>query len=234
MESLVTAINNLGQRAWIDYIAIFSPIVLSVVAVWVSMATARKQNKIELFEKRYKVYTLLMTIIQIQKTLVKMKKKDYIVLDEKARARRYFMFCWEDKYYQQVPLKFHALYHEGKLYGYEVEKLNNEPLNLLLEEIVSDILKSMDIIQQYIFLFPKNTHECLHNIGEAYKKFMLSLVRSCNFTSENNTYEGKGTKLLELEWEYSDMEEKRKIFQEAIDIANKKQIIKQIQNLLQL
>ena len=42
-----------------------APIVVSIVAVFISVATARKQNKIALFEKRYMVLSQLNAVIAI-------------------------------------------------------------------------------------------------------------------------------------------------------------------------
>lgn len=56
MDQIVQAINSSHSRDWVDYLAIFAPFVLSIVAVWVSVSTARRQNKIALFEKRFVFY----------------------------------------------------------------------------------------------------------------------------------------------------------------------------------
>ena len=57
MQELIEAIEKLSQKGWVDYLIIIVPIMLSVIAVWISLATAHKQNKIALFEKRYKALT---------------------------------------------------------------------------------------------------------------------------------------------------------------------------------
>lgn len=56
MQELVDAINQSHSKDLIDIISIFSPLVLSVVAIAISVYTMHKQNKISLFEKRFKVY----------------------------------------------------------------------------------------------------------------------------------------------------------------------------------
>jgi uncharacterized membrane protein len=55
MEDIVKAIEKLAEKDIIDYLLVIVPIAISVVAVVISIATAKKQNKIALFEKRYKV-----------------------------------------------------------------------------------------------------------------------------------------------------------------------------------
>lgn len=57
MQDLVNAIHDLAVHDWVDYCAVFAPLILSAVAVLISIHTARKQNKIALFEKRYECYS---------------------------------------------------------------------------------------------------------------------------------------------------------------------------------
>lgn len=59
MCHLAEAIYSLGQRDFWDYLAVAAPLVLSAVAIGISIATAKKQNQIALFEIRHKVlYTI--------------------------------------------------------------------------------------------------------------------------------------------------------------------------------
>ncbi len=54
MGELIQAINNLSQTSWLDICAVVAPIILSVVAIIISINTARKQNKIALYQERIK------------------------------------------------------------------------------------------------------------------------------------------------------------------------------------
>lgn len=63
MEELLKAIQMLGNRDIIDIIGIFSPIILSVIAIFISIYTMWKQNKIALFEKRYMIISQLRLLI---------------------------------------------------------------------------------------------------------------------------------------------------------------------------
>lgn len=53
MYQVAAAVRALGTRDVFDYIAMFAPLVLSVVAIGISISTARKQNQIALFNMRY-------------------------------------------------------------------------------------------------------------------------------------------------------------------------------------
>ena len=63
MEGLVEAIEKLAEKDLIDYLLVIVPIVVSVVAIYISIATARKQNKIALFERRYNCLFQIKTVL---------------------------------------------------------------------------------------------------------------------------------------------------------------------------
>lgn len=53
----------LSTQTKVDYLIIVIPIILSVVAIYISITTARKQNRIALFDKRYVVLTHINAVI---------------------------------------------------------------------------------------------------------------------------------------------------------------------------
>ena len=53
MYQVAAAVRALGTRDWFDYLSVLAPLVLSAVAIWISISTARKQNRIALFNMRY-------------------------------------------------------------------------------------------------------------------------------------------------------------------------------------
>ena len=63
MENIVKAIEKLAAKDIIDYLLVIVPIVVSVVAIVISIATARKQNKIALFERRYNCLFQIKTVL---------------------------------------------------------------------------------------------------------------------------------------------------------------------------
>ena len=46
MEELIKAVESISEKNWIDYGLIFVPILISILAVVISVLTAKKQNKI--------------------------------------------------------------------------------------------------------------------------------------------------------------------------------------------
>jgi len=66
IQELIEAIEKLSQKGWVDYLIIIVPILLSVIAVWISLATAHKQNKIALFDMRYRALRCFCDIAEIE------------------------------------------------------------------------------------------------------------------------------------------------------------------------
>lgn len=63
MYQIAAAVRALGTRDWFDYLSVIAPLVLSVVAIWISIATARKQNRIALFELHFAALTDIRRIL---------------------------------------------------------------------------------------------------------------------------------------------------------------------------
>ena len=69
MDDLVKAIEKLAEKDIVDYLLVIVPIVVSIVAIYISIATARKQNKIALFERRYNCLFQIKTILNFSDTI---------------------------------------------------------------------------------------------------------------------------------------------------------------------
>lgn len=63
MDALVNAVESLSTKSAIDYLMVIVPIVISLVAIVISVCAARKQNKIALFEKRYEALTWIQSML---------------------------------------------------------------------------------------------------------------------------------------------------------------------------
>ena len=62
MEDIIKAIEKISQKNIVDYLLIIVPIIISLAAIIISVSTARRQNKIAMFERRY---TALATIKKV-------------------------------------------------------------------------------------------------------------------------------------------------------------------------
>lgn len=80
MEELVSAIEKLAEKSTFDYIIIIAPILLSIIAIGISIFTAHRQNKIALFEKRYEVISEVKSILAFAKTVSDYKDKRKILI----------------------------------------------------------------------------------------------------------------------------------------------------------
>lgn len=64
MHQVVEAIHSLGRHDLLDYIAVIAPLMLSVVAVGVSVYIMHKQNRVALFQMRYNVVHYISLVLQ--------------------------------------------------------------------------------------------------------------------------------------------------------------------------
>lgn len=67
MSELISAIKSINERDWFDYFSAFLPLLLSLVAIIIAIDTARSQNRIALFDKRYNNYSELLGLCSLWK-----------------------------------------------------------------------------------------------------------------------------------------------------------------------
>lgn len=79
MGRLVRTIQALSERDWFDYLAVAAPLILSVVAIWISISTAKKQNKIALFDIRCKALHSINLLLAFGEKLEKCKCDEAII-----------------------------------------------------------------------------------------------------------------------------------------------------------
>ena len=63
MYQIAAAVRALGTRDWFDYLSVIAPLVLSVVAIAISLFVAHKQNRIALFTIRHDAIVDIRTIL---------------------------------------------------------------------------------------------------------------------------------------------------------------------------
>ena len=64
LNEIIEAIKTLNHRDFLDYLAIVAPLILSFVAIFISVYTIRKQTKIDLFEKRYETIQIFSFLLE--------------------------------------------------------------------------------------------------------------------------------------------------------------------------
>lgn len=75
MSQIISGLNELGLKDWIDTILVLASLLLSVVAIGISIATAKKQNKIALFNMRYEALHSLTLVLSYAKMIVGIEKE---------------------------------------------------------------------------------------------------------------------------------------------------------------
>ena len=80
MEDIVKAIEKISEKSIIDYLLIIVPIAISLVAIFVSIVTARRQNKIAMFELRYKALSTIKRISYFASTFY-VTKNPHVVIE---------------------------------------------------------------------------------------------------------------------------------------------------------
>jgi len=63
-DDIVEAIKSINNKSIVDYFIIIIPIVVSIVAIIISINTSKKQNKIAIFEKRYECLYQMKNVIE--------------------------------------------------------------------------------------------------------------------------------------------------------------------------
>lgn len=79
MEDIVKAIEKLSEKNLSDYLLIIIPILISVVSIYISIRTSNKQNKIALYQLRYKALCRLNCILMFDKNVLEYKSSDIII-----------------------------------------------------------------------------------------------------------------------------------------------------------
>lgn len=69
MEDVVKAIEKISEKSLIDYLLIIIPIITSLIAIIISVAATRRQNKTALFERRYNCLFQIKTVLAFSKTI---------------------------------------------------------------------------------------------------------------------------------------------------------------------
>ena len=71
MEDIAKAIERLSEKTWVDYLLIIVPIVISIVAIGISIHISNRQNRIAVFQLRYKAMCRLNSILMFENNVLK-------------------------------------------------------------------------------------------------------------------------------------------------------------------
>ncbi len=167
MYQVAAAVRAMGTRDWFDYLSVLAPLVLSAVAIWISISTAVKQNKIALFNLRYEAIHSLALILSYSKMIVGI---------EKANVAQYLFnanFACEIKYDDKL-MALHQTY---------VELRKVEKSVLVIEYLFST--KDMEEIQELFTLLRNFMERLVEN--EVNSEWRDKLCAACE-AFEKGTY----------------------------------------------
>lgn len=88
MDELIPILEQMAQKTLVDYLAIIAPLVLSVVAIVISISTTRKQNKIALFEKRYEAASQIATLLSFLKSIESIEVEGSLSANDEVRRAK--------------------------------------------------------------------------------------------------------------------------------------------------
>lgn len=92
-DELITAICALSEKSVFDYLIAIGPIVLSLIAIFISICTTAKQNRIALFEKRFCVLEIIKRIIWLSGTIAYVDKLHINDEEERAIIKKSYQVC---------------------------------------------------------------------------------------------------------------------------------------------
>lgn len=158
MNELIIAIQNLANKTWFDYFMAFAPLVLSIIAIYISIDSTRQQNKIALLDKRLEIYTHLKICISNVIAEGKVTTQNANAFIMKARDVK-FLFGAEveelcDEIYKSmmelrcVGVKVEAGINGSKNVGNHMENCDNE--SMLLEKMFEYSKLLEDAFSPYI------------------------------------------------------------------------------------
>ena len=156
-----------APRDWFDYISSILTFTFSLVAIIIAVSTARRQNKIALFEKKYDTYC------EIQK------------LTCLARSIKNYMFVKHPSEHTHISQVFNAmkkpsanLYSMAIIFGFQYNESmdTNEKLRVFLSEIKRIEQK----VNSTIFLFPCIKPKVIQDMVSTCQDYIYYMVNASN------------------------------------------------------
>lgn len=177
MDKLIPILEQMAQKTWVDYFAVSAPIVLSVVAIYISISTTRKQNKIALFEKRYELYQ---------------KIQQYLILDIAFRSAVHFS---DDEFLENMEEGMYLGLREAKLLSPDTETFHSFASEILMfNETYRPVIKSIE------FFFGEELSLAFDHLHAEFDNFFFafSLQKKADATKVHDEFEKFETNSMPL------------------------------------
>ena len=167
MEELIQVLKEMNTINWLDIVAIITPIILSVIAIVISICTMKKQNKIALLEKRLEIVN---EIEKIQSFYLDMSIQSKIIKEVRITPDKLILIC-------DLSLKYDENFKQFETQGGEKQYLSLYKRIQVIREISckSNILfksvDSEDLFQTYIDII-LDVYDDEENIQEKINEFV--------------------------------------------------------------
>ena len=164
-----------APRDWFDYLATGATLVLSIIAVIIAVSTARKQNKIAVFDKRYDIYQCLLKIVSFSDELKLNTKKNAQDISIKDRLITWVSvqrsaFCLSER------ISFLPSNIEEQM---EYMQNSNDPL-LLIQDIRTlreQLTKDSMVLMKGEMLFNEKITSKIMELDKAYFDYVSYLIK---------------------------------------------------------
>lgn len=191
---LIAAISALSEKNAFDYIIAIGPILLSVIAIVISICTTRKQNKIALFEKRCCVLDTIRRIIFLSKIVVTLEES-YISTEEQRGQQ----FAISQKSYQMCE-------SYNSTFG---TKLNYKDKNSGILSMLESKYNVERELMQAKYLFCPEIDTLLLEMSKTMVGYMIDIISQKDTGLSKKEFCEKGSE-FETEW-LPKLEEKTRI-----------------------
>ncbi len=119
MNEIIGLINEMSKLNSYDYLITILPIVVSIVAIGITIYNACKQNKIQMFEKRYEVVNAISFVAATTQDMLVDKFPDTVVLHHSAE--QYISACHPNRKMPNSALGYVRFYRDLE---FEINKVH--------------------------------------------------------------------------------------------------------------
>lgn len=139
IQELVEVVQVASKQTWIDYCMVWVPIVLSIIAIGISVYTIQSQNRLSLFDKRYEVLYILGFLTNIVRDII----------DGKGRSEKELLNAYKENYI--LMNGFNASHDIDDSTFYYALNMEIVKINVLFpKNKVQAVNDFMDVFVQYI------------------------------------------------------------------------------------
>lgn len=150
MDVLFNVLNRLTLKNLFDCLTVIAPIILSTIAVLLTIHYTKRQTQLMLLEKRYESYNLIYLVLGFQSELVKQIKKGIIVPNS---------------------ISILALL-TTELYKHEFNRSIEVDVNIFFLQKEKEINATISTMKGYSYLFKGEVSRKIYDLADALENFV--------------------------------------------------------------